>query len=980
MKGGYIKSGTHKQYYIKYIATRDGVQIIQAKNANKPATKKQNSLIEELLREFPDAVTLFEYEDYKENSNRLNASELITAIMDHNLEEVITKANYVDYIANRPRVEKLGRHGLFSDDDREIDLQEISRQIGAHSGNLWTTIVSLKREDATRLAYDNANSWKHLVRSERHALAKAMKIAPENLKWYAAFHNEGHHPHIHLVTYSNNPREGYVTKQGLKDMKRLFTKEVFHQDLLHIYKEQTDARDTLKVLSKEELEKSIQHLKNGNIENALLEQKLIELSEHLKEHKGRKVFKYLSRENKQIVHDIMLILQNQNEVKNIYETWLAKAEEIQISYKDLKNIHIREPMYKKKEFTSIKNEIINQAYVLLDNQTVTSTSKELENDLYWESLLIQVPLAEEDDGVELFNEELDVTFETTTLVQIQSNKDNEKKLGTSISYIANWSDRYKEAKKYLYGTSSTEKNIKLAVQILKELVMKNHILAMCDLATLYEKGIGVEEDRCKSNELYQQSKKGFEYLLPYQENKEYFHYRLGKFYYFGLGTEQDYTLAMKHYMESANNKYAQYSIGTMYHQGLGVEKNHDKATHYFYKSAKQDNAYAQFQYARLLISESDSAIELEKADVWLKKAYNNFILMENQSKDDNLQYKLGYMNFYGLGTEKNLSLAENYLAQSIEMKNKSARLLLAKVYLKIDVPEKIEMALKILEDLKAEDNMEAYVILGRVHFQNEKYLDCIEHLKKAKELGSETVDYLLAKAYLALDDITHAVKYLEISDGKENPYASQLLGKINFDNGELLLAEYYYRKAVALGNEFALYGLGRLLFDENNDESKRLEGFEYLSQLANQGNEFAQFIVGREYISGTLIKSDYTKAVMFLKQSAEQGNQYAQYTIGKLFLYNHSIYDREKAKYYLNLSAEQGNEFAGILLERMNSFLGVNPPPEPALLVSRLMNQISRVFTSEMLQDPKNPLKYVDRKVWQKIREKKMAQGQKMSR
>ena len=184
------------------MATREGAEIINKSFGQAEATAKQKEMIEAMLKDFPDAKNMFEYEDYMENPTRENASELISAIIEYHSETIATKENYVEYIANRPRVEKLGEHGLFTDSDDSIELHKVAQEIGNHNGYVWTHIISIKRDDATRLGYDNANAWKNICRAKRNELAKAMQIDPSNLKWYAAFHNESHHPHIHLIAYS----------------------------------------------------------------------------------------------------------------------------------------------------------------------------------------------------------------------------------------------------------------------------------------------------------------------------------------------------------------------------------------------------------------------------------------------------------------------------------------------------------------------------------------------------------------------------------------------------------------------------------------------------------------------------------------------------------------------------------------------------------------------------------------------------------
>ena len=66
--------------------------------------KKANRAHQNTLKEFPDSKNLFEYEDYIKNKTIENASDFITIALEHKLAVVAKQENYVDYIANRPRV------------------------------------------------------------------------------------------------------------------------------------------------------------------------------------------------------------------------------------------------------------------------------------------------------------------------------------------------------------------------------------------------------------------------------------------------------------------------------------------------------------------------------------------------------------------------------------------------------------------------------------------------------------------------------------------------------------------------------------------------------------------------------------------------------------------------------------------------------------------------------------------------------------
>ncbi|MBQ9752825.1 MAG: hypothetical protein IJV81_08385, partial [Paludibacteraceae bacterium] len=217
----YYKPGSSKARggYLKYIATRDHVQKIDDSRANFDATDGQKELIKQLLKDFPDSKEMLEYEDYLVTPTIKNASEFITRCLEDNAMGIGDNKTYIDYIATRPRVEKIGKHGLFTDSNSEIVLDAISKEITGYEGNIYTMIVSLRREDAVRLGYDNAYRWRDMLRGQTQKLAESLKIPYSNLKWYAAFHDEGHHPHIHLVAYSKKAQEGYLSRQGIMSMR-----------------------------------------------------------------------------------------------------------------------------------------------------------------------------------------------------------------------------------------------------------------------------------------------------------------------------------------------------------------------------------------------------------------------------------------------------------------------------------------------------------------------------------------------------------------------------------------------------------------------------------------------------------------------------------------------------------------------------------------------------------------------------------------
>lgn len=344
---------------MKYIATRDGVEFCDESKQFAPTTKNQRKLIEDILKQFPDSVQMLEYDDYIANPTVKNASEFIARVLEDNAPSVMNNTTYADYIATRPRVEKYGSHGLFTDDDTEIILSKVSEEMNQHTGNFWTMIVSLRREDAERLGYNNAAQWKDTLRKHTAELSEALKIPLSELKWYAAFHNESHHPHIHLIAYSKTPGIGYLTQKGVHDMRSALGQDIFKDDLQHVYREQTERRNRLKKDWKSMLEDIMKRIEDGTYDNPILEQKLIELSVRLSNTKAKKAYGYLQKDVKELIDSIVDELAKDERIAELYDLWYEKKYEILKTYTS--ELPPKIPLSENKEFKSIKNEIVHEA-------------------------------------------------------------------------------------------------------------------------------------------------------------------------------------------------------------------------------------------------------------------------------------------------------------------------------------------------------------------------------------------------------------------------------------------------------------------------------------------------------------------------------------------------------------------------------------------------------------------------------------------
>ena len=359
IKGGGANAAAHLSNYVSYISTRKGAERVDPGQAGKPATKKQLKMVEQLLREFPSSHKLFEYEDFRTTPTQGNAPEFITRAIEDNYEQIAKKENYVDYIANRPRVQKLGAHGLFTADNSPLVLSQVADEVAHHPGVVWLPIISLRREDAARLGYDSAESWRSLLTRQMPEMAKAMKIPLDQLRWYAAFHDEGNHPHIHMVCYSADGKSGFLSKQGIAEIKSMLAKEIFQQDLISIYQRQTQRRDELTEDAEEVMRRLVSEMQSGTLDNQRIGQLMTELAQRLHGHSGKKQYGYLPPALKSLVDEIVNELEKDPRIGAAYDLWYREREEVLRTYRD--DLPDRVPLSQQKEFKRIKNIIIEEA-------------------------------------------------------------------------------------------------------------------------------------------------------------------------------------------------------------------------------------------------------------------------------------------------------------------------------------------------------------------------------------------------------------------------------------------------------------------------------------------------------------------------------------------------------------------------------------------------------------------------------------------
>lgn len=511
-KSGYIKPGSGGGHYAEYIATRDGVELM----------------------------------------------------------EPMAGGGYLEYITERPR-----SHGLFSTSGA-ADLEQTMEEINAHAGPVWTFIYSLKREDAARLGYQNGESWRRLLLAHQTELAAAMKIPPSSFRWCAAFHDEKHHPHIHMMAWSSDPKQGYLTEKGIEQMRSKLSNAIFQDELLSLYQEKDLSYQEVRDAAMEAMGRLIREMKSGLCDSPVIAGQMESLAEMLSKVKGKKVYGYLKKPVKAQVDAIVDELAKLPEVAECYEHWNRLRDELERYYKDTPREH--KPLSQQQEFKAIKNMVIREAEEL---RLGTFTFED-------------APMRDEVDG------------------------DQEE---VYYAWSSRWqmAEAYQNAKEILSVYENTEEEKAEQVRLLEQLWSAGFTVAAHLLGKCWRDGMGVLPDDEQAELWFRraaeaghdfsqyalgkllQRQKWMEEAVSWYEKaavqgNPYAAYRLGKLYLEGTDVTKDIAKAVEYLRDAAQegNQYAQYTLGKLYITGEDVAQDREQAYRWFWESASQGNKYAQF--------------------------------------------------------------------------------------------------------------------------------------------------------------------------------------------------------------------------------------------------------------------------------------------------------------------------------------------------------------------------------------------------
>ena len=569
LKSPYLKCDGNSSVsgYLRYIGTREHVELLPD---DRPPTRKQEQLVSKLVKDFPETKELGEYLDYKDKPTKANASVFITRALEENWPAVQQSDGYMKYIATRPRAERLGDHGLFGEEDG-VDLAKAMEELDQYTGNVWTHIISLKREDAARLSYDNAKAWMNLLRSNRNDIAAAMNIQPNHFRWYAAFHDEGKHPHVHMMAWSTVPGEACLTRDGIRKIKSNLTNQIFKQEMLHTYEQKSQSRDELVREARRAIRKLTQEMARSICTEPAIEQKMAQLAGQLETVKGKKSYGYLPKSVKKTVDKVVDRLEEIPAVKACYAQWCALQSEVDSYYHD--KPREKKKLFQEKEFRQIKNAVVQEA----------------ERIRLGEISFEDADLSDHDEPEQVQGESYDC-WELRQIIRDDTlSLTDRDRAAEELEQLAGRGDPHAQ---YLLGQLYRDGPL-----LIPDSQKAKDWLTQAAEHGLPEAQYALGKLLLSDDPEVRDPEEGIRWMRKtVEKGNQWAAYRLGKEYLSGEFVSKDAAEAVDWFTKSAEagNQYAQYMLGKLYLIGQGVQQDRAQAMDWFSRSAAQGNQYAQF--------------------------------------------------------------------------------------------------------------------------------------------------------------------------------------------------------------------------------------------------------------------------------------------------------------------------------------------------------------------------------------------------
>ena len=299
-----------------------------------------------------DDVTRWKIESWYKKDDCQSRNEFVVKAVNFYADYLAGQVNGVLPVAIQSAID--GRLGMFED-----RLAQLLYKLAVETDMGSSAVLDCIQVDAERLGYDHAPQWRNLIRAHRNEIAAAMNIPPQDFRWYAAFHDEGGHPHIHMMSGSAKPGQAYLSRDGIHKIKSALTNDIFKQELLHTYEQKSSSKEELVRRAREEMKALAQemHISLGNHPEA--ESLMMTLVAQLESVTGKKKYGYLPKAVKKTVDEVVNQMEQLPGIDECYQVWWALQCQIEDFYSEKERR--RPPLSEQKEFRSIKNAVIQEA-------------------------------------------------------------------------------------------------------------------------------------------------------------------------------------------------------------------------------------------------------------------------------------------------------------------------------------------------------------------------------------------------------------------------------------------------------------------------------------------------------------------------------------------------------------------------------------------------------------------------------------------
>lgn len=903
---------------VEYVGTREGVELnvpdqmslygkdgtplnldplrLSPEVAARPATQKQINTIIDLLEAIPEAKNTLEFQDYKEHQTIGNATELISHASELGLGYAVDygkAANLVEYVGKRPGVVRVGEHGLFSSSPN-VDMKKAQEEIANCKGNIWTHVISLRREDADMLGYNQQKPWRDLVMQKIDVIAKASNIPVSQLHWYAGMHNTTHHPHIHLFVFSDDPKVGHLTVDGINKMKSAFSEVIFADERHQIYAHKDDMRNGIKKQVDDILEglslDSMNHF--SKVEQERICQKMTHLAADLKDKPGKKQYGWLLRDMdvRKQVDDIMSDLAKTPVIQKLYDMYCADHIALERMYReDPKDIT---PIINNNEFRSVKNKIIQEA-IKLSSTMPDSTEKEQidpSSDIFDEDPSIPdecdfsrgKPNLNGPEFSDLFDDEqnfmslIDSAPPEQEPMSFPSDHDS---VDDNFSAKVNFEE---ESLSPLLESESPdpagpENNTEVSSMSTDKFVTNRsqRIRNKPDLDSLWRKATEMNDSAAQ--------------------------YRLGKMYLTGDQVEKDLKGAQMLLNKSVKggNSKAALELGKMFLNGVGVKKDYLKARSLLTYAADDGLRAAQYELGKMFFYEKGVQRDYQKARM--------FYGLAADSGHGMAKYELGKMYLYGIGIDKDEKLGKEYCLESYydftdELQEATGMNLEHDHFTWAELPQ-VSGYCSYLEYL-----------VGRMRLAGEgvdvNYQYAFDWFRAASLHGHVHSEYMLAKMICdgqgVPQNYADAAGYFAEAAEKGDKYASYTVGRMYYRGvgvaQDFAKAASFFTKAAEENVPYADYTLAQMA-ETGQGMEKSAENasllykkalIEFMEQEKQQPDPLTEFRIAKIYLTGKGTEINPEEGAKWLEKAVGGGNAQAEYELAMMCASGESIPKDEK--------------------------------------------------------------------------------------